>query len=151
MKNIDVRCMAWGLGDIGGRRSRARRRGADQPRRQSRARRRQTDQLRRRISERRSAGVHIADYRPKREGGAMTAEVGAVAGGEAEPLQANMGGAQTNTRTHKKRTGNSIDTDLEQAMNSITDEAMSLRQASRLYGIPTSSLRDHLFRKTRSR
>ena len=36
-------------------------------------------------------------------------------------------------------------------MNSITDEAMSLRQASRLYRIPTSSLRDHLFGKTRSR
>ena len=82
-------------------------------------------------------------------GGPWTAEAGAT--GDAEARQANTGGAQTSCGRHTKRTGNWIDTDLEQAMNSITDDAMSLRQASRVYGIPTSSLRDHLFGKTRSR
>ena len=79
----------------------------------------------------------------------LSAESGARV--EAEGPQANAGGAQTSSGTHKKRTDKWTDVDLELAMNSITDDAMSLRQASRVYGIPTSSLRDHLFGKTRSR
>lgn len=40
---------------------------------------------------------------------------------------------------------------LENAMNSITDQGMSIREASRVHGIPTSSVRDHLYGKTVSR
>ena len=104
------------------------------------------------MSERGSAEAHTCGPAPQLRGGVeASAEAGTVVGGEADPPQAITGGTRTNFGTHKKRTGNWTDTDLEQAMNSITDDALSLRQASRLYGIPTSSLRDHLFGKTRSR
>ena len=36
-------------------------------------------------------------------------------------------------------------------MNSITDDGMSFREASRVYGIPTTSIRDHLYGRTTSR
>ena len=41
--------------------------------------------------------------------------------------------------------------DLERAMNVVTDEGMKLRVASRTFGIPVTSLRDHLYGKTTSR
>ena len=63
--------------------------------------------------------------RAPRARGRSSAESGARA--EAEGAQANAGGVPSSSGTHKKRTGKWTDTDLELAMNSITDDAMSLR------------------------
>ena len=43
-----------------------------------------------------------------------------------------------------------IDKTLEKALNAITNDGMKLRVASRTFGIPSSSLRDHLYGKTTS-
>ena len=40
---------------------------------------------------------------------------------------------------------------LENVLNSITDDGMTFREASKLYRIPTSSIRDHLYGRTTSR
>ena len=36
-------------------------------------------------------------------------------------------------------------------MNVVTNDGMSLREVGRLFGVPTTSLRDHLYGKTRGR
>ena len=99
----------------------------------------------------RRSGVHVPTYTELQRGGPTVVEAGRVARGEPEKPQATTGRAQSSRNTHKKRTCNWTDSALEQAMNSITDDGMSLRQASRVYGISTSSIRDHLFGKTTSR
>ena len=43
------------------------------------------------------------------------------------------------------------DESLENPLNAIIDEGMSLREASRVIGIPSSSIRDHLYGRTISR
>ena len=43
------------------------------------------------------------------------------------------------------------DESLENALNAITNEGLSLREASRVFGIPTSSIQDHLYGRTTSR
>ena len=50
-----------------------------------------------------------------------------------------------------KKTETWIDLPLENALNSITNDSMSFREASKLYGIPTNSIRDHLYGRTTSR
>ena len=55
------------------------------------------------------------------------------------------------TRSERRKTGMWTDAALENALNSITDDGMTIRQASKLYGIPTSSIRDHLYGRTTSR
>ena len=55
------------------------------------------------------------------------------------------------TRSERKKTGTWTDAALENALNSITNDGMTIRQASKLYGIPTSSIRDHLYGRTTSR
>ena len=47
------------------------------------------------------------------------------------------------------KNGNWNDENLRNAMNAVTDDGMPLRQANRLFGVPTTSLRDHLYGKTR--
>ena len=81
------------------------------------------------MSERRSARAHGGGHTPQLRGGGVeaSAEAGTVAGGEADPTQAITGETRTSIGTHKKRTSNWTDTDLEQAMNSITNDALSLR------------------------
>ena len=54
-------------------------------------------------------------------------EAGTMATGKLEMPQATTGGAQSRQNTHKKRIGNWTDSALEQAMNSITDDGISLR------------------------
>ena len=51
--------------------------------------------------------------------------------------------------THKN--GNWSNKSLQASMNAITDDGMPLKQASRLFGVPSTSLRDHLYSKTRGR
>ena len=55
------------------------------------------------------------------------------------------------TRSERRKTGMWTDAALENALNSITDDGMTIRQASKLYGIPTTSIRDHLYGRTTSR
>ena len=54
-------------------------------------------------------------------------------------------------RTYTKKTSNWIDKSLENALNSITDGSMNFREASRVYGIPTTSIKDHLYGRMTSR
>ena len=75
-------------------------------------------------------------------------------GGTAESVQADtrVRGDQVSGRTMQtKKTRSWTDLALENALNSITDDGMSIREASKLYGIPNSSIRDHLYGRTTSR
>ena len=49
------------------------------------------------------------------------------------------------------RTWSWTDETLHTAMDKIIDEGMKLKVAAMIFGIPSSSLRDHLYRKTTSR
>ena len=60
---------------------------------------------------------------------------------EAQTCSASQGGRNT----QRKKTGIWTDLSLENALNSITNDGMSIREASKLYGIPSSSIRDHLY------
>ena len=55
------------------------------------------------------------------------------------------------TRSEMRKIGMWTDAALENALNSIIDDGMTIRQASKLYGIPTSSIRDHLYGRITSR
>ena len=66
---------------------------------------------------------------------------------EAQTCSASQGGRNT----QRKKTGTWTYLSLENALNSITDDGMSIREASKLYGIPSSSIRDHLYGRTTSR
>ena len=70
----------------------------------------------------------------------------AAAGRGGEVTSAAVSAAPT-----RRRTGNWTDTALSNALNAITDDGMKVNAASRKFGIPASSLRDHLLGKTRSR
>ena len=59
--------------------------------------------------------------------------------------------ARSLQQREKRGTCKWSDQDLEKAMNTVTDDGMKLRVALRTLGIPVSSLRDHLYGKTRSR
>ena len=74
-------------------------------------------------------------------------------GASAEPLpsQTYIGDQVGGKNIHTKKIGTWTDLLLENALNSITDDGMSIREASKLYGIPTSSIRDHLYGRTTSR
>ena len=51
----------------------------------------------------------------------------------------------------RQRTRNWTDAALSDALDAVTDYGMKVNAASRKFGIPASSLRDHLLSKTRSR
>ena len=51
-------------------------------------------------------------------------------------------------RVQHKRNGNWTDAQLEKVLSAITDDGMKIREASRLYNIPTTSLRNHLWGTT---
>ena len=72
-------------------------------------------------------------------------------GAEALPPQTCNADHFSGRSTQTKKTRTWTDLSLENALNSITDYGMSLREASKLYRIPTSSIRDHLYGKTTSR
>ena len=49
------------------------------------------------------------------------------------------------------KNGNWSDESFHNAMNVVTDDGMPLREVGRLFGVPTTSLRDHLYGKMRGR
>ena len=49
------------------------------------------------------------------------------------------------------KNGNWSTESLQAAMDAVTDDGMSLRQAWRMFGVPSTSIRDHLYGKTRGR
>ena len=49
------------------------------------------------------------------------------------------------------KNGNWSNESLQAAMDAVTDSGMSLRQAGRVFGVPSTSIRDHLYGKTRGR
>jgi hypothetical protein len=65
----------------------------------------------------------------------------------------NTGGANkcSQRRGAVKKTGNWTDAILKQAMDAITDKGMKVRVAARTFGIPTTSLRDHLYGRVMGR
>ena len=64
---------------------------------------------------------------------------------ESRPMRAvaEMHGAQKN--------GNWTNDSLQATMDAVTDDGMSLKQASRVFGVPSTSIKDHLYGKTRGR
>ena len=50
-----------------------------------------------------------------------------------------------------KKTWNLIDATLKQTMDAITNQGMKVRVVARTFGIPTSSLRDHLYGRVMGR
>ena len=57
--------------------------------------------------------------------------------------------ASATSGSHKN--GNWSNDSLQAAMNAVTDNGMPLRQVDRFFGVPTTSLRDHLYGTTRGR
>ena len=49
------------------------------------------------------------------------------------------------------KNGNWSNESLQAAMDAVTDDGMSLRQAGRVFGVPSTSIRNHLYGKTRER
>ena len=50
-----------------------------------------------------------------------------------------------------KKTCNMTDAVLKQAMDAVIDQGMKVRAAARTFGIPTTSLRDHLYGRVMGR
>ena len=50
-----------------------------------------------------------------------------------------------------KRSRNWTDKTLQKAMDAVTDADMKVKATARAFGIPATSLRDHLYRKTTSK
>ena len=75
-------------------------------------------------------------------------------GGTEESVQVDtrVRGDQVSGKTMQtKKIGSWMNLALENALNSITDDGMSIKEVSKLYGIPSSSIRDHLYGRTISR
>ena len=71
---------------------------------------------------------------------------------EAQPSQSQSGLVRATTTMHvTHKNGNYSDESLQKAMNEVTDVGMSLREADKLFGVSTTSLRDYLYGKTRGR
>ena len=72
-----------------------------------------------------------------------SADAAADAACESRPVRApgEMHGAHKN--------GNWSTESLQAAMDAVTDNGMSLRQADRVFGVPSTSIRDHLYSTTR--
>jgi hypothetical protein len=62
-----------------------------------------------------------------------------------------VGGCGSRKNVKKGKQGCWSSENLEKAMNAITDRGMKIREAARAYGIPMSSLRDHLYGRTKTR
>ena len=74
------------------------------------------------------------------------------AGGTAEAVDADVGMQGAGEKGGKRRrSGNWTDATLMKAMNAVIDHGMKVKTAARAFIIPPSSLRDHLYGKTKSR
>ena len=54
-------------------------------------------------------------------------------------------------RQVSRKNGNWTHETLQKALNVVIDEGMKIRVASRVFGIPATFIRDHLYDKTRTR
>ena len=61
------------------------------------------------------------------------------------------GSAACTERRRCLRCGNWSDASLKRAMDAVTDRGVKLKTASRIFGVPATSLCDHLYGKTISR
>ena len=59
--------------------------------------------------------------------------------------------AASNRRVQRKKNGNWTNAQLEQALSAITDDGLKIREASRVYNIPATLLRNHLWGTTSGR
>ena len=59
--------------------------------------------------------------------------------------------AASNRRVIQKKNGNWTDEQLQKALSAIIDDGMKIREASRIYNIPATSLRNHLWGTTSGR
>lgn len=57
----------------------------------------------------------------------------------------------TSRKAASKKNGNWTNAQLRRAMDAVTDQGMKMREAARKFGVPNSSLRDHLYGVTRGR
>jgi hypothetical protein len=57
----------------------------------------------------------------------------------------------SNRRVRLKKNGNWTDQQLEKALSAITDDGLKIGEASRVYNIPATSLRNHLWGTTNGR
>ena len=57
----------------------------------------------------------------------------------------------TDTRRARLKNSQWINEQLKNAMNAVTDQGMKLRAASRVFGVPATLLRDHLYGTTITR
>jgi hypothetical protein len=63
------------------------------------------------------------------------------------PVDLHSGSSSPRRRGQAKKTGNWTNATLKQAMDAVTDQGMKVRAAARTFGIPPTSLRDHLYGK----
>ena len=72
---------------------------------------------------------------------------GGVADAETTQPHTRGGIINSNKRSIPKKSGNWIDAALKATIDAITDQGMKVRCAARTFGIPSTSLRGHLFGK----
>ena len=71
---------------------------------------------------------------------------------EVQPLQSKLGPVKAVAAMHVTyKNSNWSDKSLQNAMKAVTDDGMPLREVDRLFGVSTTSLRDHLYNKTREK
>ena len=73
--------------------------------------------------------------------------IGGAADAETTQPHTRGGINNSNRRSTPKKTGNWTDAALKAAIDAVTDQGMKVRCAARTFGIPPTSLRDHLFGK----
>ena len=71
---------------------------------------------------------------------------------EVQPLKSESRPVRAITATPvTRKNGKWTDESLYNVMNAVSDDGMPLREAGKLFGVPTTSLRDHLYGKTKGR
>ena len=73
--------------------------------------------------------------------------IGGAANAETTQPHTRGGISNSNRRSTPKKTGNWTDVALKATIDAVTDQGMKVRCAARTFGIPPTSLRDHLFGK----
>ena len=64
------------------------------------------------------------------------------------PSGTQEGTTTTTRKAANKRNWNWTNAQLKRAMDAVTDQGMKVRTATRIFGVPNTSLRDHLYGKT---
>ena len=75
----------------------------------------------------------------------------ATSAADMQQTSGRLPAAASNRRVQRNKNGNWTDAQVEQALSAITNDGLKIREASRIYNIPATSLRNHLWGTTSGR